>query len=782
MKKLFPIRRKALFSYLVSYLVILLGSLLIGIVIYSHAVKIVNKEVEKVSNVSLENIKTLLDGKLRETSIVAAILEVDTNVEIAVRSTTPFGQAVDMIAFLRCRELFTRLIAYNPYIADIYLYARKSDVMLSSRFGMNDKDLAIFDAGSAFGITPDEFNGLLGMKVERPFLMLPDEESNTGKRILYIYPVRQSARGNDGIIIIQINTDKLLELVRGTELLNDTGLLVVDRENRMLSTMDEGFDASALQYAGLEMEPMIHVDKDRKYMVYAKASTMSDWKYTFVYNMDQYLNSFNEIRTRTILFLMLFALSGILVSYLLARRNYTPLERLLRKADRFLPGANATEANEFHYLEKSINELYSEKESFSQRLTRQRQVILNSILTQLLKGRVSSYVKIQEVLSSESVTFKSDQFLVVAMSVLDYGILLDESEDEDVDIHSALELTYVIVKNIVEELLGEEQKGFVLELDTLLVCMINVTGDTERATAFVKEVMEKALSVIMSNYKMLIYASVSGVHESLYNLNKCYHEAQDALENSILLGAEAVVTMYGDETDDSAEHKVGRMRLEKRYTIVNSLLSDNYEHAEKMINEFISNTNNKDLNKEFQYRKHTMVDDLFSTLDMISGDNRNILWQEAKNLILDMVQCKNTSEYSLLVHRIFNIFRKIRDEREDQLGNHSKTEEIIQYIREQIHNPNLSVALISDAFGLSLSHVTRLLQGRLGIGTLEYIQRERIKTAKVLLLESSKSVNAIATEVGFYNFRTLNYAFKKYEGITASQFREQIGKVVENQK
>ena len=59
----------------------------------------------------------------------------------------------------------------------------------------------------------------------------------------------------------------------------------------------------------------------------------------------------------------------------------------------------------------------------------------------------------------------------------------------------------------------------------------------------------------------------------------------------------------------------------------------------------------------------------------------------------------------------------------------------------------------------------------MGCGVLEYIHRVRLKHAKEQLKEGN-SVKQVASAVGYTDTQALTRAFKRYEGVTPSQYRE----------
>ncbi|MBQ8790809.1 MAG: AraC family transcriptional regulator [Ruminiclostridium sp.] len=73
--------------------------------------------------------------------------------------------------------------------------------------------------------------------------------------------------------------------------------------------------------------------------------------------------------------------------------------------------------------------------------------------------------------------------------------------------------------------------------------------------------------------------------------------------------------------------------------------------------------------------------------------------------------------------------------------------------------------------GVSQQHLCRLFRSALGSRPMEYVAKRRIQTAKELLNSSDYSVDEISERVGFCSGSYFCKLFKRYEGMTPTQFR-----------
>lgn len=73
--------------------------------------------------------------------------------------------------------------------------------------------------------------------------------------------------------------------------------------------------------------------------------------------------------------------------------------------------------------------------------------------------------------------------------------------------------------------------------------------------------------------------------------------------------------------------------------------------------------------------------------------------------------------------------------------------------------------------GVSKQHLCRLFRSVLNYRPMEYIAKRRIQAAKELLTNTSVSIEEISEETGFCTSSYFCKLFKRYEGLTPSQFR-----------
>ncbi len=101
----------------------------------------------------------------------------------------------------------------------------------------------------------------------------------------------------------------------------------------------------------------------------------------------------------------------------------------------------------------------------------------------------------------------------------------------------------------------------------------------------------------------------------------------------------------------------------------------------------------------------------------------------------------------------------------------------IDYIMENIKDPELSVQDMANAVGFSEVHFRKLFKSNYGISPKQYLQNLRIDMAKNLLETGNISISGIASECGYSTIYYFSKLFKNKIGYSPYEYRERFRKI-----
>ena len=104
--------------------------------------------------------------------------------------------------------------------------------------------------------------------------------------------------------------------------------------------------------------------------------------------------------------------------------------------------------------------------------------------------------------------------------------------------------------------------------------------------------------------------------------------------------------------------------------------------------------------------------------------------------------------------------------------------QIIGYCQEHYTEP-ISLTVLSNELGLSVSHISRFFSNTFKMSFSDYINNLRLSEAVALLNNSKLTIAKISGRAGFPTIRTFNKVFLKHYGMTPSQYRNLEHKPIE---
>ena len=134
--------------------------------------------------------------------------------------------------------------------------------------------------------------------------------------------------------------------------------------------------------------------------------------------------------------------------------------------------------------------------------------------------------------------------------------------------------------------------------------------------------------------------------------------------------------------------------------------------------------------------------------------------EERKEGYVEMLRC-------MLIEIIINTVRQIGSES----ARSSITQQILTYIEKNYMN-EFSLKKICEEMNYSLPYISAKFKKVVGISFTEYLQKVRIENSMRLLVNTNKTVESIANEVGYLDIKSFYKIFRKYTKTTPSKFRK----------
>lgn len=98
-------------------------------------------------------------------------------------------------------------------------------------------------------------------------------------------------------------------------------------------------------------------------------------------------------------------------------------------------------------------------------------------------------------------------------------------------------------------------------------------------------------------------------------------------------------------------------------------------------------------------------------------------------------------------------------------------ENAVAYIDKNFRK-DITLEQLAHISEVSLQHFCRVFKAQMGMRPMEYVARRRIAEAKHILDNTEESIENIGKKTGYPNLSYFGTVFKKYEGISPSEYRK----------
>lgn len=143
------------------------------------------------------------------------------------------------------------------------------------------------------------------------------------------------------------------------------------------------------------------------------------------------------------------------------------------------------------------------------------------------------------------------------------------------------------------------------------------------------------------------------------------------------------------------------------------------------------------------------------------------------NLLYNMVYFYESGSVETMFQssmRIYHIFEYLLAPESHQYEKDNPVENAIRYIRSHVAE-NISLENLANEASLSVYYFAHIFKDQTGFSPIEFVINTRLDQAKILLAQTSKSVEEIAYEVGYSSASSLTNIFTRKLEISPGQYR-----------
>jgi len=200
-----------------------------------------------------------------------------------------------------------------------------------------------------------------------------------------------------------------------------------------------------------------------------------------------------------------------------------------------------------------------------------------------------------------------------------------------------------------------------------------------------------------------------------------------------------------------------------------NLQAGNEAETLQIVNRFLAQLHKKAATSlQFYHFGDEIIHKTLKILSAIQADYSHLGDQAAlREQIIDCHTYEQLSAYleQFLTAAVELIHRK-KDERDPI------TEFVFEHL-EKNYSGDITLELVADKLNISSGYLSTYFKDKTGVNFIDYLNDLRIRKAKEMLLEPGSLIQDVARKAGYQNMNSFNRMFKKFSGITPSEFRKQ---------
>ena len=743
------------YTYLLSFLLILIVPGIFSSLVFSRARSILNQEASRANELLLQQMKSYLDTIMGDVAQLNFIVANHGTLGGMLFESSP----VSNDEYYRAYRIASDLFDYDTSStgsADVYVYLPKLDMVISSRgyfttanYQMTQRPLLDIDyhawIGSFADVTRPRFRPAQSMNLA--------EVVHDTVELVTPLPAWQRSGTPHGWLVVHIARELFQRIFAETAWTPDSLQLVYHPEMGVIAASENVGDLTEIEVLGARAFETGVLDRvrlgDTTYAARALPSDIVDVYYVSLVPGGLYVHRFAGLYRYTILALVVCVVIAGLLIYWMASIRYRPIQDLIALVK---PDANGTltlRSDEFALITGSVRSTLREDRRLRQELTRSRPLLLQSYLRRLLRDRGQAPPVIHAQLRRFGFTF--------AYSTMHLALVeIDQSND--------------MPRADVERYLDGSgpPAGFqfltIPDLDGATGVLISTATPSPAPVAAMLAELKGSLE---EHFGVTSAIGVSEAH-TLDDVARLLPEARAALAYRLVKGSSNPIRFPDVITTGHTYH----FPLEEEIRLVNSIRSGNDAAAGDIL-ESIYADNFAQARLSIEMARCLMFD-LISTMiktmeSLHAGDQDAQFWARIQP-VSRLTACRSLERLQQEMQTILaEVCRHVcarRTSHTEQLR-----QAIVAYIEQHCDERNLGPEAVANHLQRNSAYIARFFREQFGIGISSYVKNLRIAKAKRLIETTELTVREIADRTGFSDSNALIRGFKANEGVTPGEYK-----------
>ncbi len=750
MPSFWPGKKKPYHTWLVSYVAFVLLFVLFAFIMTMTAKGIVQDAVTKANVESFSTMNTIVHTLKNDLDSLGMRISLDGEITAILEGVTPENRTW---RYREIRENLKNVAANYRDLEQIAIYDL-SQSMLIDYDGANHMDQEYQNYLPAGALPQDadysQWQEFMQQNQVQQLYKLYEGD------LLYLQSLPMGEKKPEAVLVCRVSAGELERKFPEVNWGEKREMLLMDGEKNVVYESQPPLLNENSRENLRQKESGIHtLRQDGKKIVAYVSETEANLICVYALPASDFWLGLNAFLGLMVLLGLLLGILGVLLANIFAKRQYTPVENILKLISSGAPAA-APRANEFDYIQTTLKGILKSAKENERFKTKYQNISFRSAFVKYLR---EGGTKAEELLGQYSISFQYPYYMAALLSINDFsdyfGTIDFENENEQ-------ELMELAITNVFDEMLGETYHTLDVRLDeNMLFCIVaSQQKDMADARKCIVQAQEFTRDRVGIYYSVLL----SEPFESLSQLRQAYSQTLDLY--TWHHSGEQDILAY-EEVDWGEGRYDFSVEMEKQ--LLDSVRRGKQGEAVALLEQIFRQPQLQPGGaSNLKFMKYDMIS---AFMKMLRSDtvNHTISADTELQKLENCMTLEELYQKSLaLAKSLCQVQQTIQQSKELTLG-----EKVMHYVRENFSNMDLNVNKLGDVFHLSSSYLSKTFKQQTGEILRDYIMNIRLKHAE-MLLHSDLKLEEIARQSGFIDAGTFIRAFKKHYGTTPGKYREQL--------
>lgn len=750
---------KVWIHFFVPYAALLAGFLAVGLYAYDRTSALVENHSKETAFAVLDQTKEIMDRRFEELETIAEQVASGTKALSFLYVDKPFA-GTNPVRILELQKDLFNYSLFNHFILDYYVVYPRGEIVVSPRVSYSLRQFYELE----FRYNNQSYDDWLSrLTPGKKFKMFSPGQAATyrGKTTAVVtYTQAFGMQDRSGIVLMLIDNAQIQSHLHKLDSRNGGFAFISDGNNEIISHTGTRTD---IEWASSLKDGYTPLDIDGHRMLVTKTtSRYNGWSYISAQPESYVLEKVASIKQLILTILLLGLLAGLVAALLFSYRNSRPLWLLLRvlPSHRF-GGEAAPVRNAWDYVRSSVTNLVHSNDLLSEKMEQQVPLIRSGFYDRLLRGHYTSNKEIAVAMEHSRQTWEGQYFAVSILAIAGYDGTYNEAMLTELDFRK------IAIRDIIAKAFGRAVSTHDLG-ENRIGLLLN--GDASGSSFFMEDIrrmLKELHDRVASTLNVQVHITVGGCYSQMTGISRSYEEARLLLLRESWSEDRPVV--FHDDDSQALPSYYYPPDVELR--LINLVKSGNVPETEALLGQ-IRESNLEQRNLPAAVGR-ILVNELTGTLlkcceqASVEADRQH---EDVETALLASESGRAPKvAFGQLTSAFLHLCRKQNERKKSH--NQQLKDDLIRYLDEHYMQTDLSLTTLADRFNTSEAYVSYFFKEQTGINFSDYLENVRMTHAKRMLAESDMPVSEISAWVGYYSLNSFSRAFKRANGLSATEFR-----------